>query len=254
MDIKIIIATHKALSPIQNEIFEPIQVGAAQANYTINPSYLKDDSGTHLSNKNPYYNELTALFWLWKNQKKDGIYGLMHYRRFLHLGKTGCFFVKKEYQEKITSSKVNALRDSLKLSKKIVHWLEQYDVLLPYKIRLGANSIAEDYKKMHISEDWNTCMQVIIEKYPFYEKSIKKYLYNNNKLFVGNIFISKKAWLDDYCQWLFDILFEVERRITISEDAYQRRVFGFLSERLLTLYTLHKKFRYKELPMIFIKD
>lgn len=39
--------------------------------------------------------------------------------------------------------------------------------------------------------------------------------------------IVRKEIFDDYCEWLFSILFEVEKRIQISNNVYQARVFGF---------------------------
>ena len=76
----------------------------------------------------------------------------------------------------------------------------------------------------------------------------------NNKIFLMNMFISNRKFVDDYCTWLFDILFEVEKKINFSDDAYQKRVFGFISERLFTLYIFHNKLKVKELPLLFIKD
>ena len=59
--------------------------------------------------------------------------------------------------------------------------------------------------------------------------------------------ICKKDRFDNYCKWLFDILFELEKRIEISSDSYQARVFGFLSERLMLLYVATNNLRVKEM-------
>ena len=79
-DIKIGIAYHKESLMISNECYLPIQVGKAlhpQLDLGIQP----DNEGDNISDRNDYYCELTALYWLWKNTKAD-YKGLCHYRRF----------------------------------------------------------------------------------------------------------------------------------------------------------------------------
>ena len=70
--------------------------------------------------------------------------------------------------------------------------------------------------------------------------------------------VAKKEVFDAYAEWLFDILFEVEKRIqkdVEKRDTYQKRVYGFLSERLMTIYIdLHPELKVKEVPVIFIEE
>ena len=60
--------------------------------------------------------------------------------------------------------------------------------------------------------------------------------------------ICRHELLKQYAEWLFDVLFEVEKHIDLDkyEDDYQRRVFGFMSERLLQVWVAHKKLKVKE--------
>ena len=53
--------------------------------------------------------------------------------------------------------------------------------------------------------------------------------------------ICRKPLFDQYCSWLFPLLFELEGQIDTQgiEDAYQRRLFGFLGERLLNVWVEH---------------
>ena len=64
------------------------------------------------------------------------------------------------------------------------------------------------------------------------------------------MFISSKKIFDDYYQWLFDILFELENRIDISSyDDYNKRIFGFMSERLFNVWVHHQNLKLKEVPV-----
>ena len=66
--------------------------------------------------------------------------------------------------------------------------------------------------------------------------------------------IVRKEIFDDYCEWLFSIFFEVEKRIQISNNVYQARVFGFLSERLMRVYIEKKKLKVKEVKVLKIDE
>ena len=52
--------------------------------------------------------------------------------------------------------------------------------------------------------------------------------------------LSWNIW-DNYLYWLFDILFEVSTLLPESDLIYQKRMPGFIAERLLNLYFLHNK-------------
>ena len=91
--IQILVCYHKPSPIIANEILKPILVGAKNAKPEVvseleslcakkGVEILKDDTGEHISELNPYFCELTAMYWAWKNLKAD-YYGLFHYRRVL---------------------------------------------------------------------------------------------------------------------------------------------------------------------------
>ena len=77
-DIKIIVATHKKYQMPTEEIYIPIHVGAEGKEKL---EYVPDNTGENISVKNPYYCELTGLYWAWKNLDAEYI-GLVHYRRY----------------------------------------------------------------------------------------------------------------------------------------------------------------------------
>ena len=87
-----------------------------------------------------------------------------------------------------------------------------------------------------------------------YEKSWNKISYHNNILIHYNMFISSREIMNMYCEWLFPLLFEVEKRVKISPYDYDKRVFGFMSKRLMHLNFTHNKFKIKFLPILYVKN
>ena len=78
MNIKILVAAHKKYRMPEDKIYFPVQVGSYGKE---NIGFARDDEGDNISQKNPYFCELTGLYWIWKNVDAD-YYGLVHYRRY----------------------------------------------------------------------------------------------------------------------------------------------------------------------------
>ena len=77
--IKIIVATHKKfIMPQDKELYLPIHVGCEGKK---DLGFQGDNTGDNISSLNPYYCELTGLYWAWKNLDCDYL-GLVHYRRY----------------------------------------------------------------------------------------------------------------------------------------------------------------------------
>ena len=73
---------HKPYIPPADAAYHTMFVGAV-GKEDIMPGCFRDDRGDdHISDLNPYFSELTGLYWAWKNLKSDYI-GLVHYRRYL---------------------------------------------------------------------------------------------------------------------------------------------------------------------------
>ncbi|MBQ0066990.1 MAG: DUF4422 domain-containing protein [Phascolarctobacterium sp.] len=81
-NIVMLIAMHKPAWIPNDEMFMPLFVGAeGKENWGNEKDVVGDNSGDNISIKNPFYCELTGLYWAWKNLNCDYI-GLSHYRRY----------------------------------------------------------------------------------------------------------------------------------------------------------------------------
>ncbi len=78
MDTRIYVMTHKKIENLPEKIYQPLHVGREGKE---DLGYPGDHTGEQISSKNPYYCELTGMYWIWKNVSCDVI-GVCHYRRF----------------------------------------------------------------------------------------------------------------------------------------------------------------------------
>ena len=71
---------------------------------------------------------------------------------------------------------------------------------------------------------------------------------NGNEMHCFNMFIAPKRIMDSYCNWLFSILFELEKKNTYVNlyDDYQKRIYGFLAERLFNVWLEKHDLKIKE--------
>ena len=232
MDLKIFICTHKKFIFNKAKYFIPLLCGA---DFNEDIGEKKDNTGDNISSKNKNYSELTGLYWIWKNINNKYV-GLCHYRRYFS-------FDNKKYR--------NILKIGYRESK-IEEVLKVYDIILPCK-ELMDLTVEQGYKRDHIEQDWEEVKKVIKDITPEYYKTALK-VFNEHEFYPFNMFIAKKEIIDGYCEWLFKVLFELEKRIKISEDPYQARVFGFISERLMKVYMDKNNLKVKEEKVIFFNE
>ena len=81
------VAAHKQFPMPKKDGYMPVLVGAVR-NYRPEINYQRDDDGENISVKNPNYNELTAVYWAWKNLKDVIILKLIIHITFMHIIKS----------------------------------------------------------------------------------------------------------------------------------------------------------------------
>ena len=233
-NIKVIVAAHKKYQMPKEEMYVPVQVGAEGKN-TIE-EYTQDNTGDNISSKNPYFCELTGLYWAWKNLDADFI-GLVHYRRYF----TNTNKIPKEENEKFKIVLTQNDAESI---------LENADVILPKKRNYYIENLYSHYEHTMYVEPLDETRKIIEEKYPEYLEEFDK-LHKRTSAHMFNMFIMKKEILNDYCTWLFDILFELEKRTDASKyDSFHARFYGRVSELLLDVWINKNEIKYEEVKVM----
>ena len=228
-DIKIIVATHKKYQMPKEDIYLPLQVGAEKKE---DLGYRKDNEGENISEKNAFYCELTGLYWAWKNLNNDYI-GIVHYRRYFSKAKKG-----KDKFENIINR------------KEIENLLNDANVVLPKKRNYYIENLYSHYEHTMYIEPLLETGKIIEEKYPNYLEEFNK-LKKRTSAHMFNMFIMKKEILDEYCKWLFNILFELEKRCNPTQyDKFHARYLGRISELLLDVWINTNNVKYEEIKVI----
>lgn len=223
----IYVITHKNFdNTILTDNYKILQVGAYKGH--IKADYY-DDIGTNISNKNSSYCELTGIYWLWKNCN-DNYIGIVHYRRY---------FSKSFSKRKIASY------------NELISLMKNKDCVLPF-FNSFPISVQSFYLKDNagFQKDLDNLRSIIEKKHPEYLKDFDTVMKSHGEYFYNMIFCKKKFY-DDYCEWLFDIIFDLENITDTSNyTIYQSRIYGFLSERLLNVWILHNKVNVAEIGYI----
>lgn len=227
----IYIATHKKFNVPNLNGYCALQVGAeGKEKY----GYLRDNIGNHISGKNANYCELTGLYWIWKNTD-DSYKGLVHYRRY---------FGRNNLSNKISD---------ICSYEYLLNCLKSVDIVLPYVEYFKQNAKEEILLHCCTEEIFDKLRQIIETKYPDYIETYDRY-FNENKASLFNMIFCKREIFDAYCEWLFSILFVLEKQVDLAKlNTYQQRLYGFLSERLLNVWVIKNKLVVKHLPVIHME-
>lgn len=253
--VKLLVCYHKPDTLLQDSVFTPIHVGRALAKKRwpegsptlswMTEKMIGDDTGENISEKNASYNELTALYWAWKNYDQLGnpdFIGLMHYRRHFMFreGEVRVYTLSgmggEHYLEELNYS-----------PEKLEKMLEDCD----FACHLGkVDGIYRHYLDNHRQSDLDLALKLVCDLYPEYAADARAYMEQSVGNFC-NMFLFPRKLFFEYCRWIFRILEEFEKQVDISEKRL------FISERLTGIFIYHlmqKGLRYKVFPIAFVAE
>ena len=224
-----------------NHLYVPMNTGNLKGTNDWCDKHLsyETDLKYNIAHLNSKLNEMTAIYAYWKNLMKDADYiGFNHYRRLF---------------------KIEDLND-----------IAEYDIIDAKPIPMVFNmsyftrspipncvptDIKNGYAICHKIEDWNK-MECLLKKTPYYV-DFEEWSKQNSLTSPCNMFIMKKKIFEDYCKFIFPILFELDKQVDLSGyDNYQKRQISFLAERLTSLFIYSKKnqgYRVKSLEPLYFE-
>jgi len=221
--VKIIVATHKKYRMPEDDMYLPLHVGAeGKTDENGNPldlGFVKDNTGDNISLKNSSYCELTGLYWAWKNLEDADYIGLAHYRRHFSLKKVD----QDPFDNVLTADQ----------AKKI---FETKKVIVPRKRRYYIETLYTHYAHTHYAEHLDETRKIIEEQCPDYLEDFDKVM-SQRSGYMFNMMIMSRDLMDQYCSWLFPILFELENRFGDQDiSSFQNRFYGRVSEIIFNVW------------------
>ena len=221
------VITHKPYELKQDGTYRVLCVGGCEKE-----GCLAEKDGENIAEFNDRINELTGLYWIWKNTGTE-YPGMCHYRRFFRQGVWDGRRIEKDRIREILADE----KQDIILSEKIrLPWTVNMNISL----RVGMELMCRGYAAF---------MEEIIRAQPDYEKDFTKVM-ADDRMYVCNMFITRREVMEKYCEWLFSFLLEATKKISVegcTED--QKRVAGFFGETMWTVWMRHQDLKVKELPV-----
>ncbi|WBU50971.1 DUF4422 domain-containing protein [Kosakonia pseudosacchari] len=233
--MKVFIVSHKAFEFPNDTTFTPLKVG--KDNLATADKFFSDCSADNIAHLNPFFCELTAAYWIWKNSQEE-IVGLAHYRRYFAS----------------TTSNLTVKGKRIASPEEMLNMLKNADILVAKPRNYYITSIKSHYIHAHHESDYTQLREEIALQQPDYLADFDQVM-GGTKISLYNMFVCKKTLIDEYFSWLFPVLFALEEKIDYQNyDAYQKRVFGFMAERLFNVWLHHQqgRLRIKYLPIVNI--
>ncbi len=234
-DITIGVATHKPYQMPSDPMYLPLHVGAA-----LHPDVCQDmqgdDEGDQISEKNPYYCELTGLYWLWKNCGSK-YKGIVHYRR--HLGSPSAKRRRSDdpFERLVTAEELKPL-------------LEKSGIVVAKRRNYYIESVYDHYSHTFEGCQFDECRNVLVDTKPEYVEAWD-HLMSGKTAHIFNMFVMREDLFDAYCQYMFEVLEVLEQRHDPARyDAFGARYLGRVSERLLDPWLEVNGYAYEELPVV----
>ena len=227
--IKILVACHKPDIVYADNVYVPIHVGRAISKYKEEMAdMIGDDTGDNISEKNPYYCELTAQYWAWKNLNSEYV-GLCHYRRY--------------FETKITEENIDKILG------------DKYDVLLVHPL-YERQSVSTRLQKATCVEDVYIFYRCVMNLNPEYGELTCRFM-KYNKFVPYNMFVMRKHLFESFAKWQFSVLEEMEKFVKLSGYTRCRRLYGYMAEIMLPIFCEKNnlKIKYDEwVPMVGEKN
>lgn len=129
------------------------------------------------------------------------------------------------------------------------------DIIVPQKRRYVIESLFTHYASTHNARHLIEAREIIAERDPSCIPAVDA-AYSQRWGYMFNMGVFRRNALDDYCSFLFPVLFALEERLTeegLTQNLspFDARLYGRVSEILFNAWLInHREYRLTELPLV----
>jgi len=258
---KVLVVYHRQSMVVSDDVYTPILAGAAVTSKKSKDGKLflesgfleemrcRDDDGVNVSELNRSINEMSVVYWAWKNYTALGNpdrIGLAHYRRFFVSDETlplpqHRWFPKAEMYLYNDEKKFRPAISSVALLEQ----LKGNDVLCSYRYAAadaGFSGKIDSCRDRFVQlmggakgDLYDEMEKLVLEARPDLREEID-HMRSFTDHYVCNMFVMPRDEFFRYCEFVFPILFKLVEMNKAESDVQLMRAPGFLSEFLTSLY------------------
>jgi len=233
---------------VANALYKPLVQGQRIG---AHPALLSDESGDNIAQQDSYC-EMRGQYWVWKNALSGLDYvGFQHYRRWLFFDQMPqaalhplFLQIRRIYMSDPHVSDISTDANAFKIYNDAAQaygaadfdalhdTMSRYDIVTvrPWKL-----PIADQYRSLHVAADWDVLMEVLAQHSHFRNRT--NFIHPDIQAFYGcNMYVMRAAEFDAYMSFWHETMQAFAERVKPHADPYQSRVYGFLAERIFSLY------------------
>lgn len=221
MGIKNYVITHKPWNIEQDDLYRGLCVGGYRQ-----PGLLCELDGENIAAYNERINELTGLYWIWKNTKSDYV-GLSHYRRYFDNGGR----LDRAAIEWIMSAGYDMIMSPIRLNWSLLH-----------------NTVLASGHDLTM-QAYEVFLELIRQKQPKYVDAFE-YVMGHSFMYRCNMFVTRWDVMDRFCEWLFSFLLDAADLVDVAGTGfYERRVCGYFGETMWTVWLRNNGLKIYDMPI-----
>lgn len=197
-------------------------------------NFILDDEGDNISDLNHSFADLTGVYWMWKNAPEEWL-AISHYRRFW-------------IEDRVAELDLNP--KTIYMAQPQIWPSTQYNFNMPNEQIFHLknekyNCIWKHYVDAHGSYGVEKLFELSMREGSILKHDHVSMLNHAITMYPYNMFFAHRDLFNKVCEIHFDILLKIydeSKEYIKTLDDYQRRLIGFLGERLMTILFINKKY------------